>query len=60
MTEDEQKQIAKDIVQQLTPWLVGQFLNRIPNTPKGIFQIGDDPQFDPRALLESYYQSLDS
>ncbi len=60
MTEDECKQIAKDVVHQLKPWLVGQFLNRNPNTPKGIFQIGDDPQFDPRALLESYYQSLDS
>ncbi len=60
MTENEWKQIAIDAVHQLTPWLVGQFLNRNPNTPKGIFQIGDDPQFDPRAFLESHSQSLDS
>lgn len=60
MTLDEWMQIAKDTVHQLDPWLVGWFQKRNSNTLKGIIQIGDDPQFDPRAFLESYYQSLDS
>ena len=58
MTEEEWRQITKDVLHHLEPWLVSQYLSQNSNAVKGIIQIGDDPQFDPRSFLDSYYQSL--
>ena len=58
MTEEEWRQIIKDVLHHLEPWVVSQYLSQNSNAVKGIIQIGDDPQFDPRSFLDSYYQSL--
>ena len=58
MTEGEWRQITKDVLHHLEPWLVSQYLSQNSNAVKGIIHIGDDPQFDPRSFLDSYYQSL--
>lgn len=51
MTEEEWRQIARDIAHQIAPLYLAKFLTHCPNTLKGIIQIGDDPHFDPRSIL---------
>ena len=55
LTAAEYRQIDQYMMQELLP-LVSSWLNiQDPNTVKGIIQVGNDPKFDPRSFLESYY-----